>query len=518
VASAGDSSTYGLEPAVREQVSVLAVLRRRALIVVATVLLCGGAAAAFAYANRDRYESTAKLLFRQTIGPEGTALELQPPYVDADNLAQDDVQIVGSRRVAAATARELRTLGGDVSVDDVERDVDVSGTKDSEVVDVVAEAGSPERAALLANVYARTAVGLIRQDDREQALATLSSVRRQLAQDPSPDARERLSARAERLQTIADAGLGSPRIIQPGYAPTSPSGSPVQTIVLGSLLGLLLGGGLALLREQGDRRLHRADEVSAAFDAPVLTTVPRNRALKRHRRFADLPLEVAEAFRMLLMNLRYAESEPVRSALVTSSRSREGKTTVAWNLACAAGSSGLAVALVEADLRRPSIAERYDLKREPGLAEALSGEISVAEALQAVPLSPDGKSNGYSRRLDVLVAGKPPPDPWALMQSPAMARLLEVLKQHHDLVVLDTGPIPHVADAISLLRRVDGVLVTASVNSTSGPEARQLRDQLQTLDARILGVVANGGSAATGYAYAPVAAGRPQAAHAPRAT
>jgi Mrp family chromosome partitioning ATPase len=133
-------------------------------------------------------------------------------------------------------------------------------------------------------------------------------------------------------------------------------------------------------------------------------------------------------------------------------------------------------------------------------------------------LSPDAKSNGYSRRLDVLVAGKPPPDPWALMQSPAMARLLEVLKQHHDLVVLDTGPIPHVADAISLLRRVDGVLVTASVNSTSGPEARQLRDQLQTLDARILGVVANGGSAATGYAYAPVAAGRPQAAHAPRAT
>jgi polysaccharide biosynthesis transport protein len=495
-------------------VSLLAVLRRRALIVVLTALLCGGAAAAFAYAGRDTYESTAKLLFRQTIGTEATALGLVAPYADADNLAQNDAQLVGSRRVAVATARELRALGADVSADDVDDDVTVTGAKDSEVVDVVAEASSPGRAAVLANVYSRTAARLAQGDEERQILRALRSVREQLSQvrerqaslplsQRSSQTAERLSSHAERLQTLADAGTGSPRIIQPGYVPTSESGSPVQTIVLGLLLGALLGVGLALLREQADRRLHRAEQVSAAFDAPVLTTVPRNRALKRHRRFGDLPPEVAEAFRMLQMNLRYAGDEPVRSLLVTSARSREGKTTVAWNLASAATSSGLSVALVEADMRRPSLAERYELESAPGLAEALLGQISVAEALQAVSLTGDVKGNGHSRRLDVLVAGTPPPDPWALMQSPAMTRLLEVLKQHHDLVVVDTPPIPHVADAISLLRRVDGVLVTASVNSTRGPEARQLRDQLQTLDARILGVVANGGSAATGYAYAP---------------
>jgi succinoglycan biosynthesis transport protein ExoP len=513
MASAGESTTYGLEPAPRQQISLVAVLRRRALIVVATTLLCGGAAAVFAYANRDTYESTAKLLFRQTIGPEATALGLQAPYADADNLALNDAQLVGSRRVAAGTAQELRTLGADVSADDVQNDVTVTGTKDSEVVEVTAEANSPRRAALLANVYSRTAARQIQRDDRQQLERALRSVRRQLTEveqeetavPPAQrtDAIERLGGHAERLQTLADVGLGSPRIFQPGFVPTSESGSPVQTIVLGAFFGLLLGVGLALLREQADRRLHRADEVSAAFEAPVLTTVPRDRALKRHRRFGDLPPEVAEAFRMLQMNLRYADSEPVHSVLVTSARSREGKTTVAWNLASAAASSGLTVALVEADMRRPSFAERYDLQSEPGLAEALTGEISVAEALQAVPLSADPESNGYSRQLDVLVAGKRPPDPWALTQSPAMASLLEALKQHHDLVVLDTPPIAHVADAISLLRRVDGVLVTASVNSTRGPEARQLRDHLQTLDARILGVVANGGSAATGYAYAP---------------
>ena len=83
-----------------------------------------------------------------------------------------------------------------------------------------------------------------------------------------------------------------------------------------------------------------------------------------------------------------------------------------------------------------------------------------------------------------------------------MGRLLDVLKQHHDLVVVDTPPIPHVADAISLLRHVDGVIVAASVNSTKGPDARRLRDQLQGLDARVLGVVANGGTAIRGYGYA----------------
>ena len=78
-----------------------------------------------------------------------------------------------------------------------------------------------------------------------------------------------------------------------------------------------------------------------------------------------------------------------------------------------------------------------------------------------------------------------------------------MLKQRHDFVVVDTPPLPHVADAIGLLRHVEGVLVTASVNSTRGFDARRLRDQLQELDARVLGVVANGGTVEGGYGYAP---------------
>ena len=143
-----------------------------------------------------------------------------------------------------------------------------------------------------------------------------------------------------------------PAIIQPGYVPEGKVGNPLQTIVLGLLLGVVLGLGLALLREQADRRLHRADQVSAAFDAPVLTTVPRDRTLKRYVPFRELPFETAEAFRMLQMNLRFGRQEagPQRAHHVVAQRRGQDHDLVEPRLRRGVG--GLSVALVEADLRR----------------------------------------------------------------------------------------------------------------------------------------------------------------------
>jgi capsular exopolysaccharide synthesis family protein len=500
-----NSTTYGLEPATREHVSLLGVLRRRAWIIVLVTLLAGGAAAAFAFATRNTYDSTAKLLFRQTLGAELNAVGLLPPTTDADNLALDNVEVVNSRRVADATATRLRALGEDVNGKDVADDVTVQLAKNTDVVDVTAKDTDREDAARLATIYAEEAAKIANSDEQAQAIRVLDNLEQQynelpLAQQDLPRGRK-LQEHIQRIRTVADVGVGSPRVIQEGVVPTSRAGNPIETILLGVLFGALLGGGLALVREQSDRKLRRTEQVTAAFDAPVLTTVPRSRALKRHKPFADLPPQIAEAFRMLQMNLRFARDEPVRSVLVTSARTGEGKTTIAWNLAAAAASGGLSVALVEADLRRPSLADRYDLEQAPGLAEALQGEVSISAAMQTI-LPTQGSANpvGHPRSLHVIVAGSAAPNPWALMQSSVMVRVLDVLRKDHDIVIIDTPPLPHVADAISLLRHVDGVLVTASVNSTRGPEASRLRDQLQGLDANVLGVVANGGSAMSGYA------------------
>jgi polysaccharide biosynthesis transport protein len=500
-----NSTTYGLEPATREHVSLLGVLRRRAWIIVLVTLLAGGAAAAFAFATRNTYDSTAKLLFRQTLGAELNAVGLLPPTTDADNLALDNVEVVGSRRVADATATRLRALGEDVNGKDVADDVTVELAKNTDVVDVTAKDTDREDAARLATIYAEEAAKIANSDEQAQATRVLDNLEQQynelpLAQQDLPRGRK-LQEHIQRIRTVADVGVGSPRVIQEGVVPTSRAGNPIETILLGVLFGALLGGGLALVREQSDRKLRRTEQVTAAFDAPVLTTVPRSRALKRHKPFADLPPQIAEAFRMLQMNLRFARDEPVRSVLVTSARTGEGKTTIAWNLAAAAASGGLSVALVEADLRRPSLADRYDLEQAPGLAEALQGEVSISAAMQTIlPIQGSANPVGHPRSLHVIVAGSAAPNPWALMQSSVMVRVLDVLRKDHDIVIIDTPPLPHVADAISLLRHVDGVLVTASVNSTRGPEASRLRDQLQGLDANVLGVVANGGSAMSGYA------------------
>jgi polysaccharide biosynthesis transport protein len=493
VASGETYGGYGADVPAREHVSLLAVLRRRALIIVVATILAGGAAAAFALISEDTYKSTAKLLFRQTIGPELNAQGLLPSPGDADNLSADNVQVVDSREVATRTARELQRSGVDVSTDDVERDVAVSAAKDTDVVLVDATASSAQRAALLAHTYARIGADWARQFDQRQAQAALALVERRLAALPPAQAESSsgnsLRASADRLRTIATIGTGSPDIIQPGFVPSAESRNIVQLVVLGTVFGLLLGVGLALVREQSDRKLRRTEQVTAAFEAPVLTTVPRSRALKRPKPFVDLPPQVAESFRMLQMNLRFAREAAIRSVLVTSARSGEGKTTISWNLAAAAASGGLSVALIEADLRRPSIAERYGLQPGPGLTEVLQSEASVETALQS-----------SAANLRVMVAGGPAGNPWALMQSPIMPRILDHLEEDYDLVVIDTPPIPHVADAISLLRHVDGVLITASVNSTRGPDAARLRDQLEGLDANVLGVVANGGSAGSGYA------------------
>jgi capsular exopolysaccharide synthesis family protein len=500
-----NSTTYGLEPATREHVSLLGVLRRRAWIIVLVTLLAGGAAAAFAFATRNTYDSTAKLLFRQTLGAELNAVGLLPPTTDADNLALDNVEVVSSRRVADATATRLRALGEDVNGKDVADDVTVQLAKNTDVVDVTAKDTDRDDAARLATIYAEEAAKIANSDEQAQAIRVLDNLEQQynelpLIQQDAPRGRK-LQEHIQRIRTVADVGVGSPRVIQEGVLPTSRAGNPVETILLGVLFGVLLGGGLALVREQSDRKLRRTEQVTAAFDAPVLTTVPRSRALKRHKPFADLPPQIAEAFRMLQMNLRFARDEPVRSVLVTSARTGEGKTTIAWNLAAAAASGGLSVALVEADLRRPSLADRYDLEQAPGLAEALQGEVSISAAMQTIlPIQGSASPVGHPRPLHVIVAGQAAPNPWALMQSSVMVRVLDVLRKDHDIVIIDTPPLPHVADAISLLRHVDGVLVTASVNSTRGPEASRLRDQLQGLDANVLGVVANGGSAMSGYA------------------
>jgi len=138
VASQEYPSGYDVAPGTPDRPSLLSILRRRALIVLAVPILAGGAAAAFAFTTERDYESTAKVLFRQTVGAELNGVGFLPNTPDADNLANSNVELVASRSVAAATSRALVPQGDDLSVQEVVDNVSVSTKKDSDVVDAVA--------------------------------------------------------------------------------------------------------------------------------------------------------------------------------------------------------------------------------------------------------------------------------------------------------------------------------------------------------------------------------------------
>ena len=213
LASTETSTQYGLEPATREHVSVLGVLRRRAWIIVLVTLLAGGAAAAFAYATRNTYDSTSKVLFRQSLGAELNALGLLPGTYDADNLALDNVQVVSSRHVADATATRLQALGEDVSGTDVEKDVTVALAKNTDVVDVTAKAEDRGDAARLATIYAEEATKFANDADKAQARKVLDNLQSQYDALPAPQKElprgRKLQEHIQRLTAVADVGSGS---------------------------------------------------------------------------------------------------------------------------------------------------------------------------------------------------------------------------------------------------------------------------------------------------------------------
>jgi capsular exopolysaccharide synthesis family protein len=295
---------------------------------------------------------------------------------------------------------------------------------------------------------------------------------------------------------LASLQTGNAELVQPAELPTSPSSpKPLRNGLIGALLGLLLGIGLAFLFERLNRSLQEPEDAGEAFDLPVLGIVPESKAIVQSNAglAAELPFMESEAFRMLRASLRYFNvNRDVRSVLVTSSAAQAGKSTVAWNLARVAATSSRVV-ILETDLRNPTLAQQHGLERGPGLTELLTHQVDLEGATQhkSIPAGAGGTTGGESR-LDVIVSGSVPPNPAGLLESEAMSGVLEQLKAHYDLVVIDTAPIGVVSDAFPLLRKVDGVIVVVRLGETSRDAARRIREQLARLEAPVLGIVANG--------------------------
>ena len=297
---------------------------------------------------------------------------------------------------------------------------------------------------------------------------------------------------------------GNAERVQRADVPTSPS-SPktLLNVLLGAIVGLVLGGALALILERSDRKLRDPRELEETFALPVLASIADEKALRQSDDgLRGLLSSNPGALQMLRTRIRYFNVDrEIRSVLVTSAAPGDGKTTIAWNLAASSAMAGVKAILLEADFHRSNVAARTGAAPLPGLSELLSGQSSLENTIQKLPVASGENGAHPEATVDVVVAGSHPPSHVKLLESAEMAGLLERLRAEYAMIVVDTPPVSVVADAIPLMRHVDGVIVVAQLNRTTRDEASSLGQQLRGLDAPTLGVVANRVSPRAYYGY-----------------
>jgi Mrp family chromosome partitioning ATPase len=469
------------------------IVKRNWLIILITTIAATAAAVALSKRQHPRYESTALLQFRP-LGPEYQILGVRYVPTVNDEAAQDqaDAVFVGSREVAALTARRTRPR---LTADEVQNRILVAPQGQTRIVGVTASGGTAGAAAKLANDYARSARDVRRADEARRAQAAKQALVVQYAgltyEQRHGNTGDSLRSEIEELDTLERIGTGSPQLLDPAVPASAPvSPKPTRNALLGVLFGLLLGAAIAAVREQSDRRLRDRQQIATAFDARVLAEIPRARGLRKGRSFTELPPSVVEAFQLLQANLRYAAANRTSRVMLTSAVSDEGTSTVAWNLGAAAVAAGLRVLVVEADLRRPELAQRYGLDSAPGLAEVLSGSVEPGVAVRSVFKSASSNGAGPAE-MSALVAGEAPDSPTELFQSQRLPQVLDEAGRNYDLVLIDAPPLP-TADAVPLVSLADGVVIVTYVGRATDGEAVQVREQLANLGPRVLGVVTNG--------------------------
>lgn len=424
----------------------LDVLRQRWLSVVVPTVLATVAAATLSALATPTYTSTASLFFSLQNGNTANELAQGSNFTQAQMASY--ATLATTPAVLAPVVEELG-LKGDAR--DLARRIDVSAPNETVVLEVSVTDPSPERAAAIA-----TAV----TDELRVVVA-----------DVAP------------RNSDGDATVTS-TVVAPADVPENPS-APDTTlnVAAGFLLGLVLGVLLALLRQTLDTRIRTADQVRAVTDAPVLGSLAVESSTEGGPTLQRAPRgPQAETYRQLRTSTQFLQvrGRPL-SMVLTSALPGEGKSTVAVNLALALAEVSDRVLLVDADLRRPTVADRLDLEGAAGLSTVLIGRAAVEDVVQ----------EWGPHRLSVLTSGAIPPNPAELLASPAMRELAEWLATQYEVIVWDAPPLLPVTDTLLLARHADGVLLVANTRTARRSQVADALALLTRTQARVFGVVLN---------------------------
>lgn len=437
------------------------VLRRRILLIGVVTAACLAVASLITWRMTPIHESTARVIVSSA---QAETTDAYAGGLLSAQRAAGYVELVGStmlaKRVKAAT-------GVSPTLDELSEEVEAKVVGETPVIEISFTDSDPARAQLLAQSYAdqlaRAATRIEKPDPRSPAPLKVTVI------DPASDASD----------------------------PVWPK--PLLNLLLAGMFGVLLGAAAALARELFDTSI-TDPEVLGAETTPTMGRIaahPDGQPSLVTELEAHAPR--VEAFRILRTNVQFAEVDtPNKVLVVTSANQGEGKTSTAVNLALSLAQAGSRTLLVDGDLRRPRVAGSLGLVEDVGLTNVLVGRAGLADAVQRHPLT----------GLDVLAAGKVPPNSVELLQSHAVESLIERLRATYDFVIIDSPPLLPVTDAALIAARTDGALLVLRHGRTTRADYERALDRLAQVDARPVGLVMNmvpPTRANLGYTYQPYA-------------
>ncbi|MBM3991981.1 MAG: polysaccharide biosynthesis tyrosine autokinase [Planctomycetes bacterium] len=303
-----------------------------------------------------------------------------------------------------------------------------------------------------------------------------------------------LLAREQEAEITRASTQPAAEFVDPAVAPLERSGpSVVLHAALGLLLGMLSAAAAACAREVFSRGIFTESELEAATELPVLGAIPDFRrgryrvrdAVKHFVPMRDDPEgPTAEAYRSLRANLKFALSTDtdLRTLAVTSCTPGEGKSSSNVALAMTFARSGRRVALIDCDMRCPSVHSYLKLSLDVGLSDVLEGRAAWRDVVR----------REVGERLDVLTAGKQPHSPGDLLDGATFAQLLQELRSEYDLVICDVPPAIAVSDIESCAARLDAVVLLVRSDRASARLVEQATRRLRQSGANLIGAILNG--------------------------
>lgn len=310
-----------------------------------------------------------------------------------------------------------------------------------------------------------------------------------------------LKEKLEDVRISEESEQGYAEIILKAEMPVYPDfPNKPRNLVLGGLLGLLLGLGLAVARQQIYRNTVQSPEDIQKMSYPLIGVVPsmkdfirqkyRGVQLVEHNGYLNdsclISLQppssfVVDAYRRMRYNIHGVFGEGiVQTLLVTSPNPGEGKSITALNLAIASAQAGKRTVVIDTDLRRPSIHTKLGIDSEPGFTEMIAQRrLRFRKALSQVD------------NLYVLTAGRPAENSGEVISSKEMPQFVEELKRLFDMVILDSPPYMLVSDPLMLSALCDGTVIVASAGKTNVDEIHQGMHELQKIGGQVLGIVLN---------------------------